>query len=121
MNGPERFAASNLAGYGHRRAAGNRGGFTTEASVVSVSAISHWVSSQEFPPFSLMLVSGQSCRTSPSCLRRSLRFSLPRQPSSIFFKAWCRLNQGNIKARSDRNRAGRLGERYRQEELQYNY
>jgi hypothetical protein len=58
MNGPEHFAASNLPVYGHRRATGNRGGFTTEASVVSVSAISHWVSSQTFPPFSLMVVCG---------------------------------------------------------------
>lgn len=32
-------------------------------------------------------------------------------------KAWCRLNQGNIKARSDRNRAARLGKRCPKEEF----
>ena len=35
------FEASNLPVYGHRRATGNRGGFTTEKSVVSLSAILH--------------------------------------------------------------------------------
>lgn len=63
MNGLERFAASNLPLYGHRRATGNRGGFNRDVGGVSFGNFALDVPAdiapiQTLPLLSLMLVCG---------------------------------------------------------------